>query len=163
MRRRVYCKLLTRNFQIPRQNAEFVTRMRALVPITLVIVTLLSGCGRKSESVAPPQQDWFVDRATEAGIDFVHVNGMSGKLYMSEILGSGVALFDYDNDGWPGIYVPNFGRSTLHRDNRDGTLTDVTGKAGVGGPGWSSSAPEAESARLGCVHRRPFWRDVRSH
>jgi hypothetical protein len=78
---------------------ELVTRMRALVPITLVLVTLLSGCGRKTESVAPPQQDWFVDRAREAGIDFVHVNGMSGKLYMSEILAPGVALFDYDNDG----------------------------------------------------------------
>ena len=73
--------------------------MRALVPITLVVVTLLGGCGPKTESVAPPQQDWFVDRAKEAGIDFVHVNGMSGRLYMPEILAPGVALFDYDNDG----------------------------------------------------------------
>jgi enediyne biosynthesis protein E4 len=43
--------------------------------------------------------DWFIDRAAEAGLDFVHVNGMSGRLYMAEILAPGVAVFDYDNDG----------------------------------------------------------------
>ena len=41
----------------------------------------------------------FVERAKELGVDFVHVNGMSGRLYTPEVMGSGVALFDYDNDG----------------------------------------------------------------
>jgi hypothetical protein len=73
--------------------------MRALVPITLSIVTLLTACGRRSDPAAVPHQDWFVDRSKETGLNFVHINGMSGKLYVPEVLGPGVALFDYDNDG----------------------------------------------------------------
>jgi hypothetical protein len=43
--------------------------------------------------------DWFTDRAAESGLEFAHVNGASGAFYYPEILGPGVALFDYDNDG----------------------------------------------------------------
>ena len=53
----------------------------------------------------PPQQDWFVDRARESGLDFVHVNGMSGKLYVPEVLAPGVAVFDFDNDGDLDVYL----------------------------------------------------------
>jgi hypothetical protein len=48
---------------------------------------------------------WFTDRAKEAGIDFVHVNGMSGEFHISEIMGAGGALFDFDNDGDLDIYL----------------------------------------------------------
>ena len=48
---------------------------------------------------APAEGEWFTDRAHEAGIDFVHFNGMTGKFYQPEIMAPGVALFDYDNDG----------------------------------------------------------------
>ena len=54
--------------------------------------------------------------------------------------GQGVAVGDYDGDGFPDIYVTQYGRSILYRNNRDGTFTDVTEKAGVAAPGWSSSA-----------------------
>ncbi len=54
--------------------------------------------------------------------------------------GQGVAVGDYDNDGFPDIYVTQYGRSILYHNNGDGTFTDVTEKAGVAAPGWSSSA-----------------------
>ena len=54
--------------------------------------------------------------------------------------GQGVAVGDYDADGFPDLYVTQYGRSILYHNNGDGTFTDVTEKAGVAAPGWSSSA-----------------------
>jgi len=54
--------------------------------------------------------------------------------------GQGVAVGDYDGDGFPDIYVTQYGRSILYHNNGDGTFTDVTAKAGVGVAGWASSA-----------------------
>ena len=54
--------------------------------------------------------------------------------------GQGAACADYDNDGDVDLYVTNFGINVLYRNNGDGTFTDVTASAGVGDPGWSSSA-----------------------
>jgi len=54
--------------------------------------------------------------------------------------GMGVAIGDYDNDGYDDIYVTNYGKNTLYHNNGDGTFTDVTAKAGVAAGGWSVSA-----------------------
>ncbi len=54
--------------------------------------------------------------------------------------GMGVAVGDYDNDGYPDLFVTAFGNCTLYKNNRDGTFTDVTEKAGVRTPGFTTSA-----------------------
>jgi hypothetical protein len=54
--------------------------------------------------------------------------------------GQGIAVGDYDGDGFPDLYVTQYGRSILYHNNGDGTFTDVTEKAGVAAPGWASSA-----------------------
>ncbi|MBS1866134.1 MAG: CRTAC1 family protein [Acidobacteria bacterium] len=56
----------------------------------------------------------------------------------NERWGFGVAVGDYDNDGWPDIYVANYGKNRLYRNNHDGTFTDVAEKAGVALGGWSA-------------------------
>ena len=54
--------------------------------------------------------------------------------------GFGCAVADYDNDGWPDIYVTNFGKNRLYHNNHDGTFTDVAEKAGVALGNWSTGA-----------------------
>jgi hypothetical protein len=67
--------------------------------------------------------------------DVTEKAGVAGGGY-----GMGVAVGDYNNDGFPDLFVSQYGRSILYRNNGDGTFTDVTEKAGVSAPGWSSSA-----------------------
>jgi len=61
--------------------------------------------------------------------------GVNGNGY-----GQGVAVGDYNGDGFPDLYVTQYGKSILYRNNGNGTFTDVTDKAGVAAPGWASSA-----------------------
>jgi enediyne biosynthesis protein E4 len=72
----------------------------------------------------------FTDVTEKAGL-----TGMPQNYY-----GMGVAVGDYDNDGFEDIYVTNYGGNTLYHNNGDGTFTDVTKKAGVAAGGWSASA-----------------------
>ncbi len=92
----------------------------------------------------------LVDITSSTGIDFNHLSAPEQK-YIVESMSGGVALIDYDRDGWLDIYFTNApsvamalagkkARSALYRNNRDGTFTDVTEKAGVGHPGWAMGA-----------------------
>jgi hypothetical protein len=85
--------------------------------------------------------------ASSSGITWKHVNGRSPEYYLPETTGAGCAFLDYDSDGWMDIYLVNSGRcdffdpkpplrNALYRNNRDGTFTDVTEKAGVPGGGY---------------------------
>ncbi len=67
--------------------------------------------------------------------DVTEKAGVSGGTF-----GMGVAAGDYDNDGWPDLFVTSYGKCILYRNNRDGTFTDVTRKAGLETPGWTTSA-----------------------
>ncbi len=72
----------------------------------------------------------FTDVTVEAGLSHAGAGNY----------GMGVAVADYDNDGYPDIYVTSFGHNVLYHNNRNGTFTDITAKAGVGAGGWSASA-----------------------
>jgi hypothetical protein len=67
----------------------------------------------------------------------------------NERWGFGVAVADFDNDGWPDIYVSNFGKNRLYRNNHDGTFTDIADQAGVAVGGWSTGATWGDYDRDG--------------
>ena len=106
------------------------------------------------ERAAPRTAVQFTDIADASGIRFRHVSAPEKK-YIVESMSGGVALFDYDNDGYLDIYFTNSqtvetarnpasARSVLYHNNGDGTFTDVTGKAGVGYPGWAMGVVAAD-------------------
>ena len=91
-----------------------------------------------------------MDITGSTGIKFDHLSSPEQK-YIVESMSGGVALIDYDRDGWPDIYFTNAqsvemalagkkARSALYHNNHDGTFTDVTDKAGVGYPCWAMGA-----------------------
>ena len=87
------------------------------------------------------QNGQFTNITQGAGIRFVHNNGATGKRYLPETLGVGVAFIDYDNDGWQDILFANSqdwpdapkrpATLKLYHNNHNGTFTDVTQKAGL--------------------------------
>jgi enediyne biosynthesis protein E4 len=89
--------------------------------------------------------------ASVSGISWTHVSGRSPMAHLPETVGAGCAFLDYDNDGWMDIYLVNSGRcdfyepsqplhNALYRNNRDGTFTDMTSKAGVTGTAYGMGA-----------------------
>ena len=102
----------------------------------------------KSESTNAKPIAHFTDVAQKAGlIAPIIFGGETTKKYIVETTGTGVAIFDYDNDGWPDIFVVNgttleqlpsakAPTSHLYHNNHDGTFTDVTEKAGLTHTGW---------------------------
>jgi hypothetical protein len=112
--------------------------IRALVPIGFA--ALFGSC-------APVDDPWLVDVTANSGLDFTYRSGASGKLYMPEIMGAGVAFLDYDGDGDLDIYATNGNASPaipirggdlgnrLYR-NDDGRFTDVTAESGLGDTGY---------------------------
>ena len=91
----------------------------------------------------------FTDVAKEAGLTEPTIyGGIDSKGYIIEVVGCGVAFLDYDNDGWQDLFVLNGTRlegapagttNRLYKNNRDGTFTDVTSKAGLVRTGWASA------------------------
>jgi enediyne biosynthesis protein E4 len=94
-----------------------------------------------------PNYPQLVDITDQTRIHFDHLSSPEGR-FIAESMSGGVALIDYDGDGWPDIYFTNAqsvkmaqhgvkARSALFHNNHDGTFTDVTDKAGVGYPCWA--------------------------
>jgi hypothetical protein len=90
----------------------------------------------------------FEDIASQAGLTAQNVYGSdTRKQYIIETTGNGAIIFDYDNDGWPDVFLPNGSTvegfppgqgptGHLYHNNRNGTFTDVTAASGLARPGW---------------------------
>ncbi|HMK30920.1 MAG TPA: CRTAC1 family protein [Terriglobales bacterium] len=117
----------------------------------LLILTLAFSAWAQAQADAKPVAN-FVDLAEKAGLRMsTTFGGMTTKRYIIETTGTGVAVFDYDNDGWPDIFIVNGttlegfpqGKAPtnhLYRNNHDGTFTDVTQQAGLAASGWGQGA-----------------------
>src|SRR6266542_4510618 len=105
----------------------------------------IAGLGTLSLARSAETHAWFEEvLPSRSGIRWVHDNALSADRYLPETHGPGVAFVDYDGDGWMDIFLVNSGRcdfyqpartprNALYRNNRNGTFTDVTNTAGVGG------------------------------
>src|SRR5215472_1566354 len=135
--------------------------------LVFMIGLILPAIGPAEKSAAPSKKNpespypadnvhpgpaWFMDVAGSAGLRMKNVNGGADtKKYIIETTGSGVAILDYDNDGWPDIFLVNGTTldagsekdpptSHLFRNNHDGTFSDVTRAAGLESSGWGQGA-----------------------
>ncbi|MGA8232009.1 MAG: CRTAC1 family protein [Candidatus Acidiferrales bacterium] len=117
----------------------------AALAILLVFIPAFSAAPRPDLPLAQ-----LTDITDSTGVKFDHLSSPEQK-YIVESMSGGVALIDYDRDGWPDIYFTNAqsvemalagkkARSALYHNNHDGTFTDVTDKAGVGYPCWAMGA-----------------------
>jgi enediyne biosynthesis protein E4 len=140
-----------------------ITRRKALITLARAAGTALVGIpawgqGISSRGVKPqprgkpsgrPFLAHFTDIAKAAGLVHPAVyGGVETKKYIVEVVGAGVAFLDYDNDGWMDLLVlcgtrldgdPAGVTNRLYHNNRDGTFTDVTAKAGLLRTGWPSA------------------------
>jgi len=123
-----------------------------------LLTTPLLGQGVATRGVKPlprpkpsglPFHAYFTDVAAHAGLTApIIYGGVDKKEYIIETVGCGVAFLDYDNDGWLDIFLlsgtrlggaPKGATNRLYKNNRDGTFTDVTERAGLTHTGWASS------------------------
>jgi enediyne biosynthesis protein E4 len=126
------------------------------LPVLLIFVLLLHGPGgsaqepntKPTSSKVTVPKIHFEDLASKVGLEAVNVyGGDTHKEFIIETTGNGAIIFDYDNDGWPDIYLPNgstiegFPKDKapighLYHNNQNGTFTDVTARAGLARSGW---------------------------
>jgi enediyne biosynthesis protein E4 len=136
-------------FDNPSCSRGLSFQLRVCLPALLLFSLFATTDGSSSQdSKSPKPLAYFTDVAQEAGLTMMNVfGGVDTKKYIIETTGTGVAIFDYDNDGWPDIFIVNGTKlegfppgkaptNHLYHNNHDGTFTDVTEKAGLARTGW---------------------------
>jgi len=141
--------MISRDCRHPSHPRGLSSLLRLCLPLLSAISLIVATYGSsRQNSQSPKPLAYFTDTAKEAGLTMMNVfGGVNTKKYIIETTGTGVAIFDYDNDGWPDIFIVNgtqlegftAGKAPtnhLYRNNHDGTFTDVTEKAGLAHTGW---------------------------
>jgi enediyne biosynthesis protein E4 len=127
-----------------------LTRLLGWAIVVLLSHSLLIAQAAKPPAKAATPIAHFTDIAQKAGLTMdVVFGGVNTKKYIIETTGTGVAIFDYDNDGWPDILIVNgttleaansnskeVPTNHLYRNTHDGKFVDVTAKSGIGASGW---------------------------
>ena len=107
----------------------------------------------------------FTEITKAVGLNFKSTHGTNNKDYIIEATGAGCAFVDFDNDGWLDIYLVNGStvkalrskesapRTALYHNNKNGTFTDVTDKAGIANERWGRAfAPEISTMMAGWIY-----------
>jgi hypothetical protein len=102
----------------------------------LILALFAQGCQRSAPAVVDAPPPWFVDVTEESGLHFVHDAGPIGTYFLPQIIGSGAALLDFDNDERLDIYLLQNGgahgqTNRLFHQERDGRFTDVSAGSGL--------------------------------
>ena len=135
-------------------SERLLTRRRALSALLAVPAAYGQGVASRGVRATPrskpsglPFGSTLTDISSSAGLKAPAIcGGIAKKDYLIEVMGCGVAFFDYDNDGWMDLLVLSGARldgsepgatNRLYRNNRNGTFTDVTAKAGLVRHGWA--------------------------
>ena len=132
--------------RILRRQSQLMTFALTVGFAAISSLLAIAQSGSPAKSAAPVAN--FVDVAGKSGLTMLNVfGGRDTKKYIIETTGTGVAIFDYDNDGWPDILIVNgttiegFPKDKaptnhLFHNNHDGSFSDVTAKSGLAGSGW---------------------------
>jgi enediyne biosynthesis protein E4 len=133
-------------FRNLRRRQPIFATLRIFLAVVLPFLLLLAVAVPQDKS--PKPLAYFTDVAKEAGLTMMNTfGGVNSKKYIIETTGTGVAIFDYDNDGWPDIFIVNGTKlegfpagqaptNHLYHNNHDGTFADVTERAGLAHTGW---------------------------
>jgi hypothetical protein len=140
---------------MPRETSPAVARVLPVIFVLLAIAALAVLLAAQTPTSAKSGKNavqrgsvHFEDIASQVGLSALNVYGDDKrKEFIIETTGNGAIIFDYDNDGWPDIFLPNgstvggFPKGEeptghLYQNNQNGTFTDVTAKAGLARPGW---------------------------
>src|SRR6516165_10876282 len=120
--------------------------------LVLFIAWALAHVGSARQQTA---QVTFSDATKQAGINFKHENGASPQKYLPETMSAGALIFDYDQDGWPDLFLVNGGsfvdraaaaaaQHRLYHNNQDGTFKDTTAASGIVVSGFGMGACSAD-------------------